>query len=171
MDPVSSSNESAAAFLLKQRQLAADRAAVAASDSKPHEPRDGEDDDAAERLRMLAEVRRQREQERESARRERAGHESAEPRSLTRQPIVPDPSRLRSQTAPSVSAQPPLDPEARKRQEMFADIMAERKGRQDNHSREDDAPAPIARFSRRGAVETPSFPATGREVRRLWCFV
>jgi hypothetical protein len=157
---------------LKQRQLAADRAAAAVSDANPHQPRDGEDDDPAERLRMLAEVRRQREEEREVARRERAVPKPLagvlDSRLQSKREVTgADGDDFRLATAASVAVQPLLDPEARKRQEMFADIMAEKKGvkgRLDSHSKEGDVPPPIARFSRRGASEASQTSVTSREL-------
>jgi hypothetical protein len=121
---------------------------------------------------MLAEVRRQREEEREVARRERAVPKPQagvlDSRLQSKREVTgADGDDFRLATAASVAVQPLLDPEARKRQEMFADIMAEKKGvkgRLDSHSKEGDVPPPIARFSRRGASEASQTSVTSREL-------
>lgn len=145
-------NNDAAAFLLRQQQLAKERAAASSasvSSSRHATPidRSGADspavDDAetAERLRMLAEVRRQRQVERDEA--ARAKHQGSGGYSDVRPTDAAAPStigRFRRDghvvdtgtvvgTVDSNAARPAArgDGELERRRAMFADIMSERR--------------------------------------------
>jgi hypothetical protein len=137
--PSASSDNEAAAFLFRQRQLALQRAAASAPAEAPALPpappsvrsRDLiDEDEVAERLRLLAEVQEQR--QRLQQRREAPAVPQSAPRAVP-QPDTFEreilPTRFRRNRADDAFRPPsdtvPLDDALLKRQSMFADIMAE----------------------------------------------
>lgn len=135
------------AFLLRQRQLALERAA--ARDTAPIDrghvvPPHEEDDDTAERMRMLAEVRQQRQAEKEAARQQKVATSQQEPSYSV--------SGGRFQRD---DALPLRHDDMSDRQAMFADIMAERR-REKGGAAE---PTRFGRFPRAPGSATESFTA------------
>ena len=166
------SSNDAVSFLLRQQQLAQERASFTSARAGPprDEPPVVDADEAAERLRMLAELRQQRQEEREQAARQkqaliaqRAAGEvlHSEPTYNNDVPVgrfrrdesdassVPQPSRF-SRQEPATPTRTDEGGELAKRQAMFADIMSER----------GSASTVATRFSRMRQPSEDALPAT-----------